>query len=196
MTQKSIAVYCASSSDIAAKYFDMAAKLGKLLAENGITCINGAGNRGLMKALSDEVLTNGGHVKGVIPQFMVDSGWHHPSLSESIITDTMHARKHRMAELSDGVIALPGGVGTLEELVEIITWKQLGLYRHPIVIINFDGYYEPLLSFFERMIDEKFMRAEYRDMWCVVNTPEEAIEILQNTDEWSTDIDKYDGKNP
>ena len=177
-----VVVYSASSAAIDQIYVDAAVRLGELLAKNNITSINGGGNLGLMGAVINSVLLHGGKVKGVIPKFMVDSGWGHPKLTEQIVTSTMHERKQKMADLSNAVIALPGGVGTLEELLEIITWKQLGLYKHPIVILNTNNYYDALLSMFDNMIEQNFMHKRYRDMWKVVNTPEEAItEINKET---------------
>ena len=117
-------------------------KLGHLLANRHIRLINGAGNIGLMRSVADAVLQNGGEVTGVIPHFMVDQGWHHTGLTELIEVESMHERKRLMAEKSDAVIALPGGCGTLEELLEIITWKQLGLYLNPIVILNTNGFFD------------------------------------------------------
>lgn len=171
-------VYSASSDAIDKVYVDAATRLGELLAEKNITCINGGGNLGLMGAVIDSVLSHGGKVKGVIPKFMVDSGWSHQNLTEQIVTNTMHERKQKMAELSNAAIALPGGVGTLEELLEIITWKQLGLYKHPIIILNTNNYYSSLLEMFDNMIEQSFMHERYRDMWQVVDTPEEAIDEL------------------
>lgn len=171
-------VYSASSAAIDQIYVDAAVRLGELLAKKNITCINGGGNLGLMGAVINSVLQHGGEVKGVIPKFMVDSGWCHPKLTEQIVTQTMHERKQKMAELSNAAIALPGGVGTLEELLEIITWKQLGLYKHPIIILNTNNYYSALLEMFDNMIEQKFMHERYREMWRVVATPEEAIEEL------------------
>lgn len=171
-------VYSASSAAIDQIYVDAAVRLGELLAKKNITCINGGGNLGLMGAVINSVLQHGGEVKGVIPKFMVDSGWCHPKLTEQIVTHTMHERKQKMAELSNAAIALPGGVGTLEELLEIITWKQLGLYKHPIIILNTNNYYSALLEMFDNMIEQKFMHERYREMWRVVATPEEAIEEL------------------
>ena len=133
---KNVCVYSASSTKIAKVYFDVAEELGRLLAEKKINLINGAGCIGLMAATSDAALAAGGTVTGVIPHFMVEQGWHHTGLTRLIETETMHERKRMMADLSDGVIALPGGCGTLEELLEIITWKQLGLYLNPIIILN------------------------------------------------------------
>ena len=184
-------IYCASSSDIDAIYVDAAAHLGELLAENNITCINGGGNLGLMGAIIDSILLHGGKVKGVIPKFMVDSGWGHQKLSEQIVTATMHERKQKMAELSNAAIAMPGGVGTLEELLEIITWKQLGLYNHPIIILNINNYYNSLLEMFDNMIEEGFMHERYRDIWRVVNTPEEAIAAIHEQTPWFSHLTKF-----
>ena len=117
----SVCVYCASSTKIDQTYVDAAIKLGHLLANRHIRLINGAGNIGLMRSVADAVLQNGGEVTGVIPHFMVDQGWHHTGLTELIEVESMHERKRLMAEKSDAVIALPGGCGTLEELLEIIT---------------------------------------------------------------------------
>ena len=124
---KSVCVYCASSTRISPIYFEIAEKLGRLLALNHINLVNGAGCVGLMAEISNAVLKAGGTVTGVIPRFMVENGWHHQELTRLVVTETMHERKQLMAEMSDGVIALPGGCGTMEELLEIITWKQLGL---------------------------------------------------------------------
>ena len=131
----SVCVYSASSTKIDAVYFQAADTLGYLLAEHRIRLINGAGSIGLMRSVADAVLKNGGEVTGVIPRFMVEQNWHHTGLTELIEVESMHERKRKMADLSDGIIALPGGCGTLEELLEIITWKQLGLYLNPIVIL-------------------------------------------------------------
>ncbi|HBL34809.1 MAG TPA: TIGR00730 family Rossman fold protein [Porphyromonadaceae bacterium] len=189
-----VVVYCASSSYIDKRYTDAATRLGQLLAEKHITCITGAGKQGLMGAVNDAVLQHGGQAIGIIPRFMVDSGWCHSRLSELQVTETMHIRKSKMAGMSDAAIALPGGMGTLEELAELITWKQLGLYKNPIVILNIDGYYTPLLDFFEKMIREQFMPSLYRDLWFVATSPEEAVEVLQKIPAWDTSISKYPKK--
>ena len=158
----SVCVYSASSTKIDAVYFQAADTLGRLLAEHRIRLINGAGSIGLMRSVADAVLKNGGEVTGVIPRFMVEQNWHHTGLTELIEVESMHERKRKMADLSDGIIALPGGCGTLEELLEIITWKQLGLYLNPIVILNINGFFDPLLEMLEKAIDENFMRRKKR----------------------------------
>lgn len=172
---QSVCVYCASSTHLAPVYLMAAEELGTLLGERGMRVINGAGSIGLMRIVSDAVLQSGGTVTGVIPQFMVKNGWGHTGLTELIVVETMHERKQIMAELSDAVIALPGGCGTLEELLEIITWKQLGLYKNPIIIVNVNGYYDPLLELLNKAVDEHFMHPEHTTMWTVVNTVEEAV---------------------
>lgn len=186
-----VCVYSASSTKIDSVYFETAHELGTLLAQNGIRVVNGAGNMGLMAAVSDAALAAGGKVTGVIPHFMVEQNWHHTGLSELIEVNTMHERKQTMAALSDAVIALPGGCGTLEELLEVITWKQLGLYLNPIVILNVKGYYDPLLEMFARAAEEHFMGTRHMDIWCVAHTPEEAVAQIQTTPIWDVSIRKF-----
>ena len=188
---KNVCVYSASSTKIAPVYFAVAEELGRLLASQGINLINGAGSIGLMGATSNATLEAGGTVTGVIPHFMVEQNWHHTGLTQLIETETMHERKQLMAELSDGVIALPGGCGTMEELLEIITWKQLGLYLKPIVILNIQGFYDPLLEMLERAIDGNFMRSEHRAIWQVATLAQEAIDLLHTTPWWNKEVRKF-----
>lgn len=189
-TIKNVCVYSASSTKIAPVYFAEAEILGRLLAEKGINLINGAGCIGLMGAISDAALAAGGTVTGVIPRFMVEQGWHHQGLTRLVETETMHERKQLMANMADGVIALPGGCGTLEELLEIITWKQLGLYLNPIVILNTGGYFNPLLEMLEKSLDEHFMRPEHRALWQVAETPEQAVDLLYTIPRWDAKLRK------
>lgn len=188
---KNVCVYSASSTKIAPAYFEVAERLGHILAERKINLINGAGCLGLMRHISDAVLAAGGTVTGIIPRFMVEQGWHHRGLTRLIETETMHERKQMMADLSDGIIALPGGCGTMEELLEIITWKQLGIYFNPVVILNVNGFYDPLLALLEKAVDQNFMRPEHREIWQVTSTPEEAVELLYSTPLWSKEIRKF-----
>ena len=187
----SVCVYSASSTKINPVYFEAAKELGCLLAKRHIRLINGAGSIGLMRSVADGVLENGGEVTGVIPHFMVEQNWHHTGLTELIEVDSMHERKQKMADLSDAVIALPGGCGTLEELLEIITWKQLGLYLNPIVILNINGFFDSLLEMLDRAIDENFMRRQHGDIWKVASTPEEAVELIYTTPVWDSSIRKF-----
>lgn len=191
MEINNICIYCASSSKVAQEYNDIAYELGALLAREGITAITGAGSIGLMRQVEDGVLENGGKAIGVIPRFMVEQGWHHTGLTELHITESMHSRKELMAELSDAVIALPGGCGTMEELCEIITWKQLGLYLNPIVILNINGYYDPLIAQLAKAVEEHFMGELHSRIWSVATTPAEAIEIIRSTPRWNSEVRKY-----
>lgn len=188
---KNVCVYSASSTKIDASYFQAAQELGHLLARQHINVINGAGCLGLMCQLSDAALEAGGTVTGIIPHFMVEQGWHHRGLTRLIETETMHERKQLMAELSDGIIALPGGCGTMEELLEVITWKQLGLYLNPIVILNINGFYDPLLQMLDQAIEQHFMRPEHGKIWQVATTVEEAVDLLYTTPVWNKEIRKF-----
>ena len=187
----SVCVYSASSTKIDEVYFNAARQLGQLLAKRRIRLINGAGSIGLMRSVADAVLENGGEVTGVIPKFMVEQGWHHTGLSKLVEVESMQERKQLMADLSDAVIALPGGCGTLEELLEIITWKQLGLYLNPIVILNTNGFFDPLLDMLTRAIDENFMRRQHGEIWHVATTPEEAVELIYTVPDWDASIRKF-----
>ncbi len=177
MIEKGITVYCASSVTVAEEYFSAAKKLGAEIALRGQTLITGAGSMGLMGAVNDAAIAAGGRTIGVIPQFMVDRGWHHRGLGELKITDGMHRRKELMAAMSRGVIALPGGIGTFEELLEIITWRQLGLYDGNIVIFNVGGYYDNLLKMLDTAIEQKFMKQDHRNLWSVASDAHEAVDI-------------------
>ena len=174
---KTVCVYCASSTKIDPAYTDAARTLGTLLGSRGIRVVNGAGNMGLMGAVSDAALAAGGRVTGVIPRFMVEQGWHHTGLNELLVTESMHD--------------LPGGCGTLEELLEAITWKQLGLYLNPIVILNLKGYYDPLLAMFDRAIGEHFMGVRHAGLWQVARSPQEAVELAVSLPRWDASIRKF-----
>ncbi|MDE6240335.1 MAG: TIGR00730 family Rossman fold protein [Muribaculaceae bacterium] len=178
---KAITVYCASSVTIDEVYFDAASELGTEIAKRGVTLVTGAGSMGLMGAVNDAAMAAGGTTIGVIPQFMVDRGWHHKGLSKLEITDSMHSRKKIMADLSVGAIALPGGIGTFEELLEIITWRQLGLYDGNIVIYNINGYYDNLLAMLDTAIDQKFMKPDHSHLWQVADDATEAVDMALNT---------------
>lgn len=187
----SVCVYSASSTQIDPVYFDTAYELGTLLGQQHIRLINGAGNMGLMSAVSDAALAAGGEVTGVIPRFMVEQGWHHTGLTRLVEVESMHERKKMMADLSDAVIALPGGCGTLEELLEIITWKQLGLYLNPVVILNVKGYFDPLLAMLQRAVEENFMRTQHGSIWHVAKTVREAVELVHTVPLWDVSIRKF-----
>lgn len=188
---QSVCVYCASSTQIDEKYFRAAETLGTLIAQRGLRLITGAGNMGLMNAVEEAALAAGGEVTGIIPSFMIKEGWHHTGLTELIETASMHERKQMMADLSDGAIALPGGCGTFEELLEVITWKQLGLYLNPIIILNLDGYYNHLIAQLDKALEDKFMRDIHAGIWQVATTPEEAVELLFSTPNWDKNVRRF-----
>ena len=187
----SICVYCASSTKIDDKYFEAAYLLGQKMGQLGITLINGAGNLGLMQASTDGCLEAGGRAIGVIPSFMIAENWCHQSMTEIVETSDMHTRQQKMAELSDAAIILPGGCGTMAELTELITWKQLGLYLKPIVILNIDGYYDSLLEMLHRAADEHFMRNEHTAIWRVAQSVDEALQLAMSTPLWDTQVRKF-----
>lgn len=170
-----VTVYCASSPEIDPRFVDDALALGSLMARNGITLVNGGGRMGLMGATIDGVLRSGGRAIGVIPRFMYDKNLQHPGVTELIVTSSMHTRKERMAALADAAIALPGGIGTFEELMEIITWRKLSLFHGNVVILNTLGYYDPLIEMLHKAIGDKFMSPRCADYWTVASTPEEAL---------------------
>ena len=182
-----ICVFASSSSRIDAAYAEAASKLGSLFAIAGIDVVYGGGGIGLMGKIADAVMQNGGKITGVIPSFMKDEGWDHSEVDDMIITPDMGLRKKRMFELADAIVALPGGVGTLEELTEAITLKQLGLFKGPIIILNTLNFYKSLIEFLDHMIAGHFLRYEHKGMWEIADTPEEVIKYLSGNNEWLTD---------
>lgn len=179
-----ISVFAASSSKINDIYFEAATNLGKIIASNGHEIVFGGGGIGLMGALSDGALSKGGIVTGVIPEFMIKNGWGHPRITRMIITEDMNSRKKKIFEISDAIIALPGGIGTLEELTEAITLKQLGRYKGHIVILNTANFYDQLINYFDHLIAGNFMRKEHKGIWEVVKSPEEALNAINRYKGW------------
>ena len=175
-----VCVFCASSANIDERYLADARELGTLLAQGGWRCVNGGGAVGLMGAVTDGTLDAGGEVTGVIPKFMVDNGWCYDRLKDVVVTADMHQRKQMMSNMADAVIALPGGVGTLEELLETLTWRQLGLVKVPIIILNTLGYYDPLLAMLRHAIDDGFMKPSHGQLWQVAATPADAVALLDD----------------
>jgi len=182
---RAVCVYCASSQSSDAEYREAAFKLGVVLAERGLGIVYGGGARGSMGALADGALSKGGQVVGILPRFMADLEWGHRGLSELQLVEDMRMRKHMMLARSQAAIALPGGCGTLEELLEAITLKRLGLYLNPIVMVNTRAYFDPLIELLSRAIAERFMDARHACMWEVVAQPEEVPEALSRAPVWS-----------
>lgn len=179
-----ICVLAASSSRIDSRYAEAASELGLLLANAQIGIIYGGGGFGLMGIMADAVLANGGSVTGVIPSFMNDEGWGHSGVQEMIVTPDMGERKKKMFSMADAVVALPGGIGTLEELTEAITLKQLGLFRGPVIILNTLDFYRHLIEFLDHMVSESFLRSEHKGIWEVAATPEEVVVALARNTRW------------
>lgn len=179
-----VCVFCASSSKLQDCYLRPAYALGQIFASEGITLIYGGGAVGLMGAVADGALSRGGRVVGVIPHFMVEKEWAHKGVQELIVVHTMNERKERMRALAQALVALPGGSGTLEELLEAISLKRLGMYLGPIVLLNTCGFFDHLLQLLDRCIDDGFMDPRHRQMWAVVGEPEEVIGAIRQSPPW------------
>jgi len=183
--ERCVCVYCASSRSAHADYRDAAYRLGEVLAESGLSIIYGGGAVGSMGALADGALGRGGRVMGILPRFMAELEWGHKGLTDLQLVEDMRTRKHLMLTRSAAVIALPGGSGTLEELLEALTLKRLGLYTHPIVLVNTRNYFEPLERLLELAVAEHFMDERHRAMWQLVAEPEEVPQALLQAPAWS-----------
>ena len=175
-------IFCGSSPGARPAYTEAAEDLGMLLVQNGITLVFGGATVGLMGRLADTVVSEGGEAIGVIPQALVDREIAHLGLTDLHVVDTMHERKQRMADLSDAFVALPGGLGTLDELFEIYTWGQLGMHRKPIGLMNVEGYFDGLVGFLEHAVAERFVREDHRDMLIVEEEPAPMLERLLGFD--------------
>ena len=176
---KSICVFCGSSPGAKPEYTVAARKLGKILADRELTLVYGGGNVGLMGQIAHAVLENGGHVTGVIPRAIADMEVAYTDLADLRIVDSMHTRKAMMAELSDGFIALPGGLGTLEEFVEVLTWAQLGFHAKPCGLLNLCGYYDSLLSFINHTANQQFIQPAHRELILVEEDPEALLDRFE-----------------
>ena len=185
-----IGVFAASSSKVRQHFLDEAYHLGCLFAQNGKTLVYGAGHVGLMGSIADGVDSAGGRVIGVIPGFMVEQGWCRSHLTKRIVTADMHERKATIHQLSDAFVALPGGIGTWEELLECMTWKQLGLHDKPIILLNIDGFYNRLIDDIRFLADEQMMRDVHLSMFTVVNNAEDVLPAIENAPLWDVNIRK------
>jgi hypothetical protein len=182
-----ICVYCASSNQVNPKYFLAARRLAEILAGENIAVVYGGGSTGLMGELATSALRAGGHVIGIMPDFMREVEWAHREVKEFLFVGDMHERKKKFLEYSDALVALPGGCGTMEELLEAITLKRLGLFLKPIVILNQEGYYDPLLDMLDRAVEEKFMGASHKEIWKAVGSVDEILPAIRQTPDWNAD---------
>jgi hypothetical protein len=186
-----ICVYCASSSKVDKAYFEATQKLAEDMAVRGITLVYGGGSAGLMGCIADNVLKNKGQVVGILPRFMDKVEWGHKGLTQLTLVKDMHERKKLLIRDVDAVVALPGGCGTLEELMEVITLKRLGKFTKPIIILNTNGFYDHLKLLLEKMIHEHFMRSEHVEIWQFVDQPEDIIPAIENAPKWDSSAIKF-----
>lgn len=186
-----ICVYCASSTKIDKVYFEATEKLAKLFVSENIEVVFGGGAGGLMGKLADTIIENGGKIKGIMPKFMKEIEWAHKCVTDFEFTETMHERKTKYLENIDGLVALPGGSGTLEELMEAITLKRLGFFTKPIIILNTNNFYEPLKDMLNKCVSENFMQEKHLKMWTFVNEPEDVIYALKNAPDWNEGAIKF-----
>ncbi|MDT8408279.1 MAG: TIGR00730 family Rossman fold protein [Wenzhouxiangellaceae bacterium] len=187
MSVQRITVYAASSQALAPNFIDVAARLGRSLANAGYSIVYGGGGTGLMGAMADAAIKSGGHVHGVIPEFLMKLEKGHQNLTSLDVVADMRIRKERMLQDSRAVVTLPGGCGTFEEVFEAMTLKRLGQYFGPIILVNCDGYYDLLLEFLRHSVQHRFMSQAHLDLWHTVQHPEDVPEALETVEPWSTE---------
>lgn len=179
-----IAVFCASSHQIDEAYIQHAKELAVLLVQHKYHVLYGGGGKGLMGTVANEILQNNGLITGIIPHFMVELEWQHPHVKDMVLVNDMAERKKLLTSDIDGVIVLPGGVGTFEEAMEVLSMKKLGSIFVPIIFLNTKQYFDPLFQLLKNAVDEKFMRPIHLQLWDVANSPAEIIELLNNKSAW------------
>ncbi len=187
---RQVCVYCASSALTPQPYLEAVDVLAADLVKANIRTVFGGGSTGLMGRLADQILLRGGRIAGIMPNFMREVEWAHKSLTELEFVADMHERKKQFLVNTDALIALPGGSGTLEELLEAITWKRLGLYVKPIVIFNLNGFYDPLLAQLDKCVEEQFMSQAHKSMWTVVNHAADILMAARNSPDWTDALAK------
>lgn len=191
LLERAVCVYCASSSKCDPEHHEVARRLGERLADDGRPVVYGGSRIGSMGAVADGALSRGGRVIGVLPRFLKDMELSHDGLTELHVVEDMRTRKHLMLARAEAVVALPGGCGTFEELLEVITLKRLGIFLGPIVIVNTRGFYAPLLALFEAAVRERFMDERHLGMWQVVEGPDDVIPALAAAPPWSADARRF-----
>jgi uncharacterized protein (TIGR00730 family) len=179
-----VTVFCASSKKTAEKYLNVTRALADILIDNKIAVVYGGGAVGLMGCLADRYIERKGTIRGVIPDFMVKIEWAHPHVQDMVIVRDMHERKKLLIENTDAIIALPGGTGTLEELMEVLSLKRLGKFFKPVILVNTNGFYDKLLEFFQKMVQEKFLRQEHLTAFRVINNPDELMKAIESSTDW------------
>ena len=179
MAHLNLCVYCGSSTGSDPAFADAAEALGHILAENDVGLVYGGGRIGLMGICARTVMAEGGHVTGIIPDFLQTTEIAYDGISDLQIVSSMHERKQRMFEQSDAFLALPGGIGTLEETIEMLTWAQLGRHNHPIILLNINEFWDPLIDLFDHMIESGFMRSSIRAQYAVVDRVEHVLPRIE-----------------
>jgi uncharacterized protein (TIGR00730 family) len=186
-----VLVFCASSRSCDPAFHDAAAELGAAIARAGHRLVYGGGAVGSMGALADAALSEGGEVLGIIPRFMRELEWAHGELTELRLVEDMGQRKREMLEVADAIVTLPGGSGTFEELFDALTAKRLGLFPKPIIIVNQDGFYEPLFKLLHRSVDERFMNDEHLEMWHAVDSVDDVLPAIESAAVWPQDAVRF-----
>ncbi len=184
---KQITIFCASSRKVPSCYFEATEEVANILTANAITAVYGGGAVGLMGRLADTMLKKNGKIKGIIPSFMMEVEWGHPEIEDLMVVRDMHERKKELIHKTDAVLVLPGGTGTLEEAMEVITLKRLGLFTKPIIFLNTNNFYKPLVDFFNTMEREHFIRKEHQQMWSVIDKPSQLLEAIKTAPDWDKD---------
>ena len=182
--RRRILVFCASSASCAPHYHEAAAVLGRAIAQAGHMLVYGGGAKGSMGALANAALAEGGEVVGIIPRFMRELEWAHGGIARLELVDDMQTRKRVMLETADAIVTLPGGSGTFEELFDAITSKRLGLFQHPIVILNQNGFYDPLFRLMESSVAERFMHEQHLQIWQSVARVEDVLPAIEAAEPW------------
>lgn len=182
-----VTVYCAGSAKVHPKYLEAAETIAHDLVAEGATLLFGGGKTGLMGHLATCVLERGGRVQGVMPHLLREIEMNHPGVDDFTFVHTMAERKALLLHDTAGLVAMPGGTGTLDELIEAVTLKRLGQYLQPIVLLNQDGFYDSLVELIDRMVREEFMNPEHRNLWTVVNHASEVVSAVKNTPLWDAD---------
>ncbi len=186
-----ICVYCASSNQTPEKYMEQGRRFAEILAAEKIDLVFGGSKSGLMGVMADRVMELGGRAVGIMPRFMMEVEWHHPTLSELTLVETMAERKDLMISNIDAVVTFPGGCGTMEEFMETLSNKRLGTFSKPMIILNSFGFYDPLLQLLDSMIENRFLRERHREMWTVVSTPEEILPAIRSAREWDSEARSF-----
>ena len=191
MKYNRICVYCASSHKTPEKYLGHGRAFARILAENHIDLVFGGSRSGLMGVMADEMMKYGGRTIGIMPRFMQEVEWHHEELTEMITTETMAQRKEAMIHEVDAVVTFPGGCGTMEEFMETLSLKRLGLFPKPMIVLNSFGFYNPLIDLLDAMLRDHFLGPKHREMWTVVETPGEILPAIASNSDWDPEARSF-----